>query len=60
MEGCVAFPDGIPLLIQNGGWDHKKQFPSQYSQTVFEAVDDWEGLVPEEIMVNLEEGVSDD
>ena len=34
---CAAFPDGIPIQILKGEFDHTKKHPAQENEVVFEA-----------------------
>ena len=33
---CKAFPDGIPYLISSGEFDHRKKFPGQKNDILYQ------------------------
>jgi len=37
--GCKAFPAGIPEKILEGKFSHKKKYPGQLNNVVFEPID---------------------
>ena len=37
---CKAFPKEIPILIASGQFDHRKEYPGQENDIVFEPIEE--------------------